>query len=244
MMLKLLYLLLISDTLLLASEGGSISVTSSGGESLEKWSVGRCILVSMHAKIFIRTKVKQSQKKVENWDKDQTIPSLTLFDLLNPEQTRQTIQWLWLLHPLLEFALMALVMLKTPGPILQSMMRTFWRNFKVLFRQRLELYWQENDLGRKISFDFVRNRTDQLYGVERVNAVYETRKYKRAADSEMVTEFVSCLFVIPFSIQQQRWVWQLSWWSHGSSSSQLAALTFVKMLAPRIFTLSLGNIGN
>ena len=66
MMLKLLYLLLISDTLLLASEGGSISVTSSGGESLEKWSVGRCILVSMQAKIFIRTKVKQSQKKVEN----------------------------------------------------------------------------------------------------------------------------------------------------------------------------------
>ena len=64
----------------------------------------------------------------------------------------------------------------------------------MLFRQRLELYWQENDLGRKISFDFVRNRTDQLYGVERVNAVYETRKYKRVADSEMVTEFVSCSF--------------------------------------------------
>jgi len=58
-------------------------------------------------------------------------------------------------------------------------------------KQRLELYWQKNDLGRKISFDFVRNRTDQLYGVERVNAVYETRRYKRAADSEIVTEFVS-----------------------------------------------------
>ena len=28
--------------------------------------------------------------------------------------------------------------------------------------------------------------------MERVNAVYETRKYKRAADSEIVTEFVSC----------------------------------------------------
>ena len=65
MMLKLLYLILISDTLL-ASEGSSISDTSSGGERLEKWSVGRCILVSMQAKIFIRTKVKQSQKKVEN----------------------------------------------------------------------------------------------------------------------------------------------------------------------------------
>ena len=62
----------------------------------------------------------------------------------------------------------------------------------VLFRQRLELFWQENNLGRKVSFDFVRNRTDQVYGVERVNAVYETRKYKRAADSEIVTEFVSC----------------------------------------------------
>ena len=158
--------------------------------------------------------------------------------------TRQTIQWLWLLHPLLEFALMALVMLKTPGPILQSMIITFWRNFKVLFRQRLELYWQENDLGRKISFDFVRNRTDQLYGVERVNAVYETRKYKRAADSEMVTEFVSCSFVFPFSIQPQRWVWQLSWWSPGSSSSLSTALTFVKMLVPRISTLSSGNLGN
>ena len=80
----------------------------------------------------------------------------------------------------------------------------FLKKFKVLFRQRLELYWQENDLGRKISFDFVRNRTDQVYGVERVNAVYETRKYKRAADSEMVTEYVSCVFVFPFSIQQQR----------------------------------------
>jgi len=68
-------------------------------------------------------------------------------------------------------------------------------------KQRLELYWQENDLGRKISFDFVRNRTYQVYGVERVNAVYETRKYKRAADSEIVTEFVSCSSVIPFSIQ-------------------------------------------
>ena len=74
----------------------------------------------------------------------------------------------------------------------------------VLFRQRLELFWQENNLGRKVSFDFVRNRTDQVYGVERVNAVYETRKYKRAADSEMVTEYVSCVFVFPFSIQQQR----------------------------------------
>ena len=89
---------------------------------------------------------------------------------------------------------MALVMLKTPGRILLSMIRTFLRNFMVLFRQRLELYWQENDLGRKISFDFVRNRTDQLYGVERVNAVCETRRYKRAADSEIVTEFVSCSF--------------------------------------------------
>ena len=65
MMLKLLYLILISDTLL-ASEGGSISVTTSGGERLEKWSVGRCILVSMHVRLFIRTKVKQSQKKVDN----------------------------------------------------------------------------------------------------------------------------------------------------------------------------------
>ena len=90
---------------------------------------------------------------------------------------------------------MALVMLKTPGRILLSMYDwNFVKKFKVFFRQRLELFWQENDLGRKISFDFVRNRTDQVYGVERVNAVYETRKYKRTADSEIVTEFVSCYF--------------------------------------------------
>ena len=36
--------------------------------------------------------------------------------------------------------------------------KNFLTKFKVFFRQRLELYWQENDLGRKISFDFVRNR--------------------------------------------------------------------------------------
>ena len=65
MMLKLFNLILVSVTLL-ANEGGSMSVSSSGGASLEKWSVGRCILVSMQAMIFIRTKVKQSQKKVEN----------------------------------------------------------------------------------------------------------------------------------------------------------------------------------
>ena len=65
MMLKLFNLILVSVTLL-PSEGGSMSVTSSGGERLEKWSVGRCILVSMHVRLFIRTKVKQSQKKVDN----------------------------------------------------------------------------------------------------------------------------------------------------------------------------------
>ena len=65
MMLKLFNLILVSVTLF-ASEGGSMAVSSSGGASPEKWSVGRCILVSMQAKIFIRTKVKQSQKRVEN----------------------------------------------------------------------------------------------------------------------------------------------------------------------------------
>ena len=55
----------------------------------------------------------------------------------------------------------------------------------------MELSWREKDLGRKISVDFVRNRTAQLYGVARVNAVYETRKYMEADDQEMITEFVS-----------------------------------------------------
>ena len=54
----------------------------------------------------------------------------------------------------------------------------------------MELSWKEKDLGRKISVDFVRNRTDQLYGVARVNAVYETRKYMEADNQEMITEFV------------------------------------------------------
>jgi len=58
-------------------------------------------------------------------------------------------------------------------------------------KQRLELSWKETELGRKISIDFVRNRTDQLYGVTRVNAVYETRKYWEANDQEIITEFVS-----------------------------------------------------
>ena len=63
--------------------------------------------------------------------------------------------------------------------------------FHFYARQRLELSWKETDLGRKISIDFVRNRTDQLYGVTRVNAVYETRKYWEANDQEIITEFVS-----------------------------------------------------
>jgi len=71
---------------------------------------------------------------------------------------------------------MALVMSRTPGLISPS---------------KLELSWKEKDLGRKISVDFVRNRTEQLYGVTRVNAVYETRRYWEPNDQKMVTEFVS-----------------------------------------------------
>ena len=69
-------------------------------------------------------------------------------------------------------------------------------NVQLSARQRLELSWRERDLGRKISVDFVRNRTDQLYGVARVNAVYETRKYMDADDQEMITEFVRSISLL------------------------------------------------
>ena len=86
---------------------------------------------------------------------------------------------------------MALVMSRTPGLILLSMITTMNTIITCHARQRLELTWKEKDLGRKISVDFVRNRTEQLYGVTRVNAVYETRRYWEPNDHQMVTEFVS-----------------------------------------------------
>ena len=85
-------------------------------------------------------------------------------------------------------------MLRTPDLLLQSIVfseSSPFVNVQLSARQRMELSWKEKDLGRKISVDFVRNRTDQLYGVTRVNAVYETRKYMDADDQEMITEFVS-----------------------------------------------------
>ena len=93
---------------------------------------------------------------------------------------------------------MALVMSRTPDLLLPSRISISspFANGQLSSRQRLELYWREKDLGRKISVDFVRNRTDQLYGVARVNAVYETRKYMDADDQEMITEFVRSISLL------------------------------------------------
>ena len=93
---------------------------------------------------------------------------------------------------------MALVMSRTPDLLLPSRISISspFASVQLSSRQRLELYWREKDLGRKISVDFVRNRTDQLYGVARVNAVYETRKYMHADDQEMITEFVRSISLL------------------------------------------------
>ena len=64
-------------------------------------------------------------------------------------------------------------------------------NLHLYARYRLELSWNENGLGRTLSVDFVRDIAQQLYGVERVNVVYETRKYINENDQGMITEFVS-----------------------------------------------------
>ena len=66
----LMYLLLMADTL--AREVKSVSVENPEGGKVkadpEKWSVGCCLLVSMKAHLFLRTKAQSNRARINQTD--------------------------------------------------------------------------------------------------------------------------------------------------------------------------------